>query len=54
MSIQQFIANFRATLRQELNESTYFVNSELLYLIDSCLLNAYLKEVSYNDIIIDD
>ena len=54
MQIQQFIANFREALRQELRSSNYYEGKQLLVIIDSCLLSAYLKEVPDYDIIIDD
>ena len=54
MQIQQFITNFRETLKQETSKSTHWVSDEMLHMIDSCLLSAYLKEVPDYDIIIDD
>ena len=54
MQVQQFIINFRETLRQELREANYYEGKQLLVIIDSCLLKAYIKENPDYDICIDD
>jgi hypothetical protein len=54
MQIQQFITNFRESLRLEISESTCYISNELLYMIDSCLLKAYLNELPKYEPIIDE